>query len=375
MRRLIFAVIAVAAAAAPAHARAAGCPPSTCGILSVPVPGSSLLALRPSGDRGPLLAYDLLRGRTRFSLPSGTLSPDGRRFFAARSATTATRITAYDGLRGTRLARWSIPGPWLLARTSANGRWLAFVRSGKGTTAFAVVDSTRHRLAYRFALASRYDVDAVSPDGRRLFLIQWFASNGPPKYAVRAYDLARAEMATVALKSSDSGMAGFAWGAVASPGGHRLLTLYLNISNGTAFVHDLDLRASYAMCVDLPDRSRDPSTLGNYTLVLSRDGRRLYAANPALGVVHELDVARGRLVSTARFAGTTPELNSNGAISRDGRTLAFASGSSVFTYDTVTAKVAAPRSIGAPVAGLGFDAKGRLVVVRSDRRAVTLKLR
>ena len=57
-----------------AVARADGCPPQTCGTTGSQPPGSSLLFVRPSGQQGPLVAYDATSAAERFRLTGGLLS-------------------------------------------------------------------------------------------------------------------------------------------------------------------------------------------------------------------------------------------------------------------------------------------------------------
>jgi hypothetical protein len=366
----VLALAAVTGAAA-APASAGGCPPLSCGVGANAAFGGSLLTLRPDGDHGQLLAYDLASRRVRFRLPPGVLSADGRRFFATRTLHGRTSVTTYDARAGRRTGVWVVPGRWYLARTSADGRWLALVRAGHQTS-FALVDAARRRVVHRWRLARHWDVDAVPRDGRRVYLIQWFSTNGPAKYAVRTYDFARGRVDDVPLKADTQGMLGFPWTAVATPDGRKLLTLYLNLDKGTAFVHALDLRHGTATCIDLPGREAAYARLTDYSLALARDGRSLYVANPARGVVQRLDLVHGRIARTVRFAPATPGPPAAAAVSLDGRRVAFAGANAVFVYDTRGAKVRGPLDARGDVAGLAFDRRGRLVVVHGDRQSLTL---
>ena len=83
--------LALALALGPA-ARADGCPPSTCGVASVALPGSRILDVRPNGTQGPLVAYDRVTGKRLFRLPAGLLSADGRRFVATNAVLPTTRL-------------------------------------------------------------------------------------------------------------------------------------------------------------------------------------------------------------------------------------------------------------------------------------------
>ena len=56
-------------------------------------------------------------------------------------------------------------------------------------------------------------------------------------------------------------MAGYDWDGVASADGRWLLTLYLSTQRNVAFVHALDLKNQFAICIDLPSGSGDYNVL------------------------------------------------------------------------------------------------------------------
>ena len=93
-------------------------------------------------------------------------------------------------------------------------------------------------------------------------------------------------------------MTGTPWASTGTRDGRWQLTLYLE-GEGHAFVHALSLTAAHAACIDLP--GGDFVSTGRYALVVSRDGRTLYAANPSLGVVATIDLRAEKIVSTFRF--------------------------------------------------------------------------
>jgi hypothetical protein len=217
-------------------------------------------------------------------------------------------------------------------------------------------------------LRGSYDVDAVSNDGRRLFLIQYLR-NG---YLVRFYDIARHSLATRVLTEKGAPMQGLAWNAVASPDGHYLFTLYLR-GDGAAEIHTLDLRRGTATCIDLP--RGDAMSIQRYALALSADGRTVFAANPTLRLVATVDVRTRRVVRLTPFRGdgfgsTQSEL---AVSSHDGRTVYFTSGSELYAYDAAFHTVRGAYRIGAPATGLAFTAGDRrLLVIRNDRKALWL---
>lgn len=169
-------------------------------------------------------------------------------------------------------------------------------------------------------------------------------------------------------------MAGYAWGGTASPDGRWLLTLYLSTRRDVAFVHALDLVNRVPVCIDLPSGSGDLELLERYTLTLSPDGKTLYAANPALGVVADIDLSQ--ISVTGRVAFTAQDVARSGldspvsrsVLSPDGR-LYFAAGPDVWVYDPEESEVRGPFGAGVPVAGLGLSGDGkRLYVASTDGR-------
>src|SRR5207249_3011497 len=104
-----------------------------------------------------------------------------------------------------------------------------------------------------------------------------------------------------------------------------LFTLYIS-SAGEAMVHQLDLRAATAKCIDLPG-SGDFNSGTSYTLAASADGRTLWAVSTGYGKVVAIDVAGSRVRQTFDFDASTAANPTSGvaAMSPDGERLAVAS--------------------------------------------------
>jgi hypothetical protein len=206
--------------------------------------------------------------------------------------------------------------------------------------------------------------EAVSNDGRRLYLLEYLR-NG---YRVRWYDLAAGRLMPGSLrdKTEPALMAGVAWSSLATPDGSRLLTLFLT-GDGEAAVHSLDLSNPHAVCVDLPGTSFELAR--QYGLALTRDGRTLTAANPALGTVVRIDLARSAVTRTVSFPRYTgPAGTTSASASADGRTVAFATGSSLWTYDIRSGTVRSLQDAGRTVVAVAFRPDDRrILVVRADR--------
>jgi hypothetical protein len=168
-------------------------------------------------------------------------------------------------------------------------------------------------------------------------------------------------------------MTGEAAGQVGSPDGRWLLTLYLDTKKRSAFVHALNLRSAYAVCIDLPSDGHALVRLRNYSLSLARDGT-VYAANGTLGVLARLDLRRQAVMARMDFAGSPDGRGwSASALSRNGRMLYFASGRRVWSYDSSFGVVRGPQLARTPVVGLAFSPDGRRVfAARTDGGVLTL---
>jgi hypothetical protein len=378
MRRLsLLAVLLLVPAAHAATAPANGCPAPCSGQVSSPA-GTQLLYVQPAGVGGAVDAYDPASGGRIFSLPPGITSADGISHVTAAARRRGTVVTRLRVANATVASTMIVDGRWRLAGVSPNGRFAALVRQpvDRSRTDVTIVNTPAGRVAHRLDLRGDFEVETVSRDGKRLFLIEHLPGTGSPRYLVRLFDLSRDRLAAKPLrgKGEPSVMAGLAWSGVGSPDGRWLLTLYLNTGRNVAFVHALDLVRSSPLCIFLPSDGAFGS-LKRYGLTLSPDGRRLYATNAALGAVAEIDLSTRKVVRTARFAATralSGPGSLTGTISRNGRTLYFSPGRDLWAYDTAYGVVRGPYRTGGAIAGFGFAAGDRRVhALRADGRMLT----
>jgi DNA-binding beta-propeller fold protein YncE len=305
--------------------------------------GQRLVAFAAGGGAGaPLL-----------SLPMGLTTLDHQRLYTATSAGATTTITIYATRTGARLDTFTSPGAYSMdtpgytgALLSPDGRWLALraITSSDAATTFALVDTQAQRLAQTIALPGSFDLDAISPAGGMLYLLQNL-NDAAHHYYVRAYDLhARRLLDTIIVDKTavdETKMQGTALTRQMASDGGVAYTLYINLAQNAAFIHVLPLGETsdsglFAHCIDLPvPGGSAPDLLHFYTLALSADGATLYAANAALGLVsvislHGQDVFNDQLELSGRFtpatAGATPgdaarTLYGGAALSPDQRTL------------------------------------------------------
>jgi hypothetical protein len=348
------------AAAAPAHASTA----------------QSLVPVRPHGQFGPLVLYDLETLRPTLRLPSGLRSADGRMFLSARATATKTVLTRHVLPSGRIAARATLPSRFALVSVTGNGKRAVLVdtQSPEGRTRFAIVGTWRWTVFRRLELRGSYGVEAVSPDGRRLFLIRY----GNGGYNLRLFDVRTNRLSYTPLVEGAAGfekMIGAAWTSVATRDGAWLLTLYIK-PNGGGFIHALDLRRAFGHCLDLPAGFVDADSIRTASLALSPDERRLYVAGPRAGRLLVIDIAGPRIARTVPFRaadGRMRDIVGSAAVSPREDAVAFAVDGRVWRYRLATDQVDAPVRVGR-VSALAFTADARrLVVIRRDETATTLR--
>jgi hypothetical protein len=138
---------------------------------------------------------------------------------------------------------------------------------------FVVLDARRLRSRFAFRLRGDFTLDAVSPDGRRLFLIEQTSRRDPSRYAVRTYDVGTRRLdprPVVDPAEADEPMRGSPIARASSADGRWAYTLY--DGNGThPFIHALDTAQARARCIDL-DQLAGREDLPSLGLTVDRDG-------------------------------------------------------------------------------------------------------
>ena len=252
---------------------------------------TAVLAVAPaSGSGGPAI----LGG----TYGAGGVSVRGSDFrYAAidtgRSGTIVEQIRADGG--GIRHYKavgegWQLPAVTLLGRPgglSADGRRLvlthaAYSASGAvtGRTAFLVLYTGSLKPFRTIELDGTYSFDAISPDGRSLYLVEYANPKDPLDYRVRRYDVDAGEFrggAIVDADEPDEKMTGQPISRVYSPDGASAYTLYAG--GHETFIHALDTVHGTAQCVDLDGVEALDARGGAAVFDLSLD------VNPATGSV------------------------------------------------------------------------------------------
>ena len=186
------------------------------------------------------------------------------------------RILRSRQIRG----RWSVPAVTLNNGTtglSADGGTLVLARPTQSFSAaathLAVLDTRRLVLRRHITLPGFLTVDAISPDGRWLYLIQY--SGSVVDYRVRALDTRTGRLAArdvVDPRSPGEQMGGLPMTRAMSRDGRWAYTLYGG--GRETFIHALDTVGRTAACIDL-DMLPAESDLSGVRLRVSPDGRRV----------------------------------------------------------------------------------------------------
>ena len=166
----------------------------------------------------------------------------------------------------------------LVEGTSEQGRRLVLASSiydNARRTTFVVLD-TRTLVPLRtIRLPGAFAFDALSPDGRRLYVLHYPQGvNGGIRYVVRSVSLRTGKLepgAIVDRTEPSERMNGIALARAWSRDGTWAYTLY-NGGTSHAFVHALNTRARVARCIDLPWSGDAQSILDGARLVVGANG-------------------------------------------------------------------------------------------------------
>jgi len=170
-------------------------------------------------------------------------------------------LVAYDGT-----AEGLFPNgrTLLLAQSLYDGQTL------RTTTKFTLVDTRRMKVSRRIQLKGAFTFDALSRDGRYVYLTEYMSPEDPSSYRVRAYDLKGAGLLSKIVSDKRSwatDMRGLPIARVWKEG--WAYTLYG--ANAKPFIHALDTQNVAAVCINLPWKT-SPDRIFDYRLRVDGDG-------------------------------------------------------------------------------------------------------
>jgi hypothetical protein len=256
-----------------------------------------------SGDGGPgpgvVQGWDgIARGDVRYvTIPTG-------------------RETVLEAVRrdSGRVVRWTfVKGNFGIPQVAFDGTTDGLSRDGrtlvlgdvasspavKKASSFALVDVRRFRLQRIVELRGDFTFDALSPNARMLYLVEYLAKD-PVRYRVRAYDLGARKLLPKALvdkSTRESVMQGSPLSRATTKDHRWAYTLYAGGPH--PFVHALDTQKGGAVCIDLPRSWNQVDTAG-LRLRLSSERRLLVRHHSGGRPLAIIDPVEFRVVSVVR---------------------------------------------------------------------------
>jgi hypothetical protein len=327
---LAFAFLLAACSAQVAAPRPTDTPLATTSPSATPRPTNAtndVVYLRSVGSGGVtnILAIDARTGATLRTLPGGSLSSDRSILYAAEETNGATQtlVRRIDiaserelgsfMLDGTYHAIWTDSGQNGLSR---DGRHLAlsiypYKVDGEWLTGYKVVDAGSGAIEATLDLKgqSTYGFVAMSPDGRSLYLNGPLALSpaGETDSGIRVFDVPSSTLLPANAIAGAVKQSGFRAAPVFSKDGRWMFSLDggNQMGNCTSFdgprcspkpderpyVLALDLVSRRMTTVALPmeQKSTDFEKYLLWSLAVTPDGGTVYAINPALGLIDEID--------------------------------------------------------------------------------------
>jgi hypothetical protein len=146
--------------------------------------------------------------------------------------------------------------------------------SPQATSRFVALSTSNLRVRREITLRGSWSYDALSPDGRMLYLVEYVGNDA--SYRVRAYDLERGRLLEERIVDPRVGgrsMTGEPVTRLNGPGGVWAYTLYRK-PGGFPFIHALNTETAKALCIELPWR-RNQDALWGVRMRMSSGGRTL----------------------------------------------------------------------------------------------------
>jgi hypothetical protein len=253
----------------------------------------ALLAPSAAGSGGPVAGSD--------AGPAGVTGRDIAARFIAQPVRGGTLVLAVERRGGKIIASRSVRDKLIVPAVALDGSSTGL--SGDGSTLvlaaprdfsahprsrFTILDASRLRSRTSVSLRGDFTLDAISPDGNRLYLVESQSRDGT-RYAVRAYDVAAGRLLPdpiVDPAEAEEPMRGNPVSRAMSLDGRWAYTLYDGAGGPHAFIHALDTQRGRAKCIDLDDLSQEDT----YPMVLRVGHDGVVHVRPAGGGASVLTV-------------------------------------------------------------------------------------
>jgi hypothetical protein len=241
---------------------------------------------------------------------SGLRSGDVR--YVALANGGATLVQATDSAARV-LRRATVEGRWGLPLVAYDNTVEGLVEGGRtlllahqiyaadgnlrSPTSFKLLNARTLKVSGDITIRGTFSFDAASPDGRYVYLIEYFSSEDPTLYRVRAYDLRRHRLLAKIVadrRSWATSMQGIPISRFWKDG--WAYTLYGG--NARPFIHALDARGLEAVCINLPWQS-SPQGIFGYRLRADADGH-LVVRGPHGRALAVIDRQTFKILSSVR---------------------------------------------------------------------------
>ena len=216
--------------------------------------------------------------------------------------TTVTRLLLADAVGDATRGVHYVDGAWRLPVPVGGAApeglaWnagRAVLASTDGPSRFVTLaldtDATRPQVI-DLSKDGTFSFDALSTDGKLLYLAQAADATGRPVDKIRAYDVVRGSLnpdPVVDKTGGSEAMSGTPVARVRSQDGSGVYTVYEGREH--PFVHALLTDLQISVCIDLEAEPASGAATGNWTIELSDDGRVLTATSERLATSFVMDV-------------------------------------------------------------------------------------
>ncbi len=287
-----------------------------------PQPGDDILFIATASG---VAAVDARTHSSLASLPAGTATADWKHYYVVTDGV----LIDLNPLTGSTQRSMAVPAGYALPIVTAgkmpgglsqDGVWLVLEKHDATGSHLLEIRTTFAGSPRPIDLAGDFTFDAVSNDGSRVYLIQ-HAANG--HYFVRDFIVGSGLDPTVIFDKTDgaAAMSGVRLMGVPAPDGSWLYSVYAR-KDQSAFVHELNLEAPLALCVDLagPGYAANGGAM-HWALAMAPATGRLVAVNAALGVVTEMTPPGGPDAAAAMGRVTGLSGPTSAVLTPDGATL------------------------------------------------------
>ena len=282
-------------------------------------------------------------GTVLFTLPAGVLSGDGRRLVRTQIDGDHTSVQAFNTADGRSIATRRIRGRLDVVAVSFDGRRAALADStysptakgelaeGRVITNLAVVNFEGSELPLTFTLPGNWSPEAFTHGRDAIAAIEFLPPEHPTSYRVRIIDLSPTPIPSPPFAWNtktplEETMAGVRGSHVVTEQGRYLYTLY-RASDGTAFVHALNLDFGGQYCIDLPASAGLDHGTG--AIAATGDGQHLYVLSSS-GKLITIDTLTNETNGTTSTTPTVVKLSDLGHTATTGRPSLAVNGSTLY---------------------------------------------